>query len=60
MKLTSIYGEKKIPILAERKYLINRYLKAVGNREDYSDFCDYEIKLAQFVDAVIIIPATCS
>ena len=49
-------GSKKgqiVPIYAERKRLIKAYTKTVGK---YSDFCDYEKKLAYFVDAIVIIP----
>jgi hypothetical protein len=43
----------KVPVYAERKTLIKSYEKQIGK---YSDFCDYEKKLAEFVDAIIIIP----
>ena len=49
--------QQRLSLYAERKDLIKAYLKAVEGI--YSDYCDYEKKLAQFVDAIIIIPDSC-
>jgi len=40
-------------LYAERKRLINSYTKMSGK---YSDFCDYEKRLAELANAIIIIP----
>jgi len=56
-KLRKYIGDKcsspSVKVYAERQQLIDTYEKVVG---EYADLCAYEQKLAQTVEAIILIP----